>query len=167
MPVTLKSRESTEYRTSAWGIIEEGASRRDQGGSMRWKTSHLALLSLLSLAWAPPALAAPSESADAMLGRRNPYRPLILAAPSGAPSTTTAQPSARTAVSLLERLEFVGVAFDDAEAIAAVSDGERTFFVRKGDRVEGAFVSSITAQQLTLTQSGREIVKPRRQEGVF
>jgi len=131
------------------------------------------------MAMALPAHAANTESASELLGRRNPYRPLIApqrgleALPElpNAPMQTTVPsiPSRVHAapVSVLERLEYVGIAYDESEAIAAVSDGERTWFVRKGDRLEGASVSAITPHKLTWTRKGQAIVKHLRREGVY
>ncbi len=122
-----------------------------------------------------PALAASTEPAGELLGRRNPFRPLIgpqrpvpmlpelpgAAKPPKLPQAETPAPS------VLERLEYVGIAYDETEAIAAVSDGERTWFVRKGDRLEGATVASITPHKLTWNRKGRDIVKHLRREGVY
>ena len=129
----------------------------------------------LMLAMALPASAETPELPGELLGRRNPFRPLI--APQRAPQALPEPPSGPAlpslprqeapALSVLERLEYVGIAYDASEAIAAVSDGERTWFVRMGDRLEGAAVSSITPHKLTWSRKGRAIVKHLRREGVY
>lgn len=120
-----------------------------------------------------PALAQEGEPPAEMLGRRNPYRPLVV--PKREPASLPALPSEKETParitpkaleSVLDRLEYVGIAYDEAEAIAAVSDGERTWFVRMGDRLDGAAVSAITPHKLTWSRKGREIVKHLRREGV-
>jgi hypothetical protein len=118
---------------------------------------------------------AQAEPPQETLGRRNPYRPLI--GPRREPAGLPALPSdrggepAREAPKLLEtvldRLAYVGIAYDETEAIAAVSDGDRTWFVRVGDRLEGAAVTSITPHKLTWSRKGRLIVKHLRREGVL
>ena len=129
----------------------------------------------LMLTLALPAHAEATQVPDELLGRRNPFRPLI--APQRAPQGLPESPSAPVPsglsrhstppLSVLERLEYVGIAYDEIEAIAAVSDGERTWFVRMGDRLEGAAVSSITPHKLTWSRNGRAIVKHLRREGVY
>jgi YD repeat-containing protein len=119
----------------------------------------------LALMTGLPALAVTVEVPPELQGRRNPYRPLIGTPhfPEGAGSDPV---PVRKPASALERLEYVGIAYDEAEAIAAVSDGERTWFVRAGDRLEGATVTSITPHKLTWNRNGRLIVKHLRREGV-
>lgn len=123
-----------------------------------------ALLGVIS-----PALAEPIEVPQELQGRRNPFRSLI---GSNAPADVTGADSpgsplpARKPISVIERLEYVGIAYDEAEAIAAVSDGERTWFVRTGDLLEGAAVTAITPHKLTWKRQGRLVVKHLRREGV-
>lgn len=131
----------------------------------------ICLLPVLALlVWAGPAVAV-RELPGELLGRRNPYKPLIMPGTSQplpnlpAPNAPDVRPAALPApVSALERLQYVGIAYDEAEAIAAVSNGERTWFVRMGDRLDGAVVSAITPHKLTWTRGGRPIVKHLRRE---
>lgn len=119
-----------------------------------------------------PAPAQGEEPPTEWLGRRNPYRPLVV--PKREPASFPAPPAERETParltpkpeSVLDRLEYVGIAYDETEAIAAVSDGDRTWFVRMGDRLDGAAVSAITPHKLTWSRKGREIVKHLRREGV-
>jgi len=120
-----------------------------------------------------PLHAETTEPTGEWLGRRNPFRPLIVPQRSAlpmpeAPSGGATPPRVETPpTSVLDRLEYVGIAYDEREAIAAVSDGERTWFVRKGDRLDGATVSSITPNKLTWSRKGRDLVKHLRREGVY
>lgn len=107
------------------------------------------------------------EAPPELQGRRNPYRPLIgeirlPEVPAADPMPAPVPLPEKTPASAFERLEYVGIAYDEAEAIAAVSNGERTWFVRLGDRFEGASLSSITPQTLTWNRNGRLIVKRLR-----
>lgn len=117
-----------------------------------------------------PADALPADGARDLLGRRNPFRPLI-SAPSAPPAeaglSTAPVPEGVALRSKLERLEYVGIVYDASEAIAAVTDGERTWFVRKGDRLEGAVVTEISPQRLVWSRSGRLMTKPLRREGGY
>lgn len=119
----------------------------------------------LALMTGLPALAMTVEAPPELQGRRNPYRPLI-GAPRVPEAPSSGPFSVRPLAFALERLEYVGIAYDEAEAIAAVSDGGRTWFVRAGDRLEGATVTSITPHKLTWNRNGRLIVKHLRREGV-
>lgn len=122
-----------------------------------------------------PVHAQTTELPGELLGRRNPYRPLIGAqrapvVPPSVPSAPDLQPTrlpSEARASVLDRLAYVGIAYDASEAIAAVSDGERTWFVRKGDRLEGAALTSISPNKLTWSRKGRLIVKHLRREGVY
>ena len=121
-----------------------------------------------------PVHAESTDPSGEWLGRRNPFRPLIgpqrpsqnLSELPAVSKPHARPPAAAPALSILDRLEYVGIAYDESEAIAAVSDGERTWFVRKGDRLEGAAVSSITPHKLTWSRKGHDIVKHLRREGV-
>ncbi len=120
-----------------------------------------------------------AEPPQETLGRRNPYRPLIVPrrGPAGLPALP-AEPGgtslgeapripAKPPETVLDRLAYVGIVYDETEAIAAVSDGDRTWFVRVGDRLEGAAVTAITPHKLTWSRKGRLIVKHLRREGVL
>ncbi len=132
------------------------------------------------MALLPVHAAQATDAAGEWLGRRNPYRPLIapkrqaLPLPAlpdpglpepGLPDDPGVRPEARQTPAPA-RLSYVGLVYDDSEAIAAVSDGRRTRFVRKGDRLDEGTVSSITPQHLTLTRKGRVTLIPLRREGV-
>ncbi|GEM_PF-6706952 len=118
----------------------------------------------------PPTHAQIADPPAELVGRRNPYRPLIV--PQSVSSALPAElvprvktiPQAPEAV--MDRLDYVGIVYDEAEAIAAVSEGERTWFVRLGDRLEGATVTSITPHKLTWNRKGSLIIKHLRREGV-
>lgn len=118
-----------------------------------------------------PVYAEMSAANEVLMGRRNPYLPLITSPRASSVPSVGGEPAdvatpAKAPSSVLDRLEFVGIAYDEAEAIAAVSDGERTWFVRMGDRLEGAAVTAITPHKLTWNRKGRSIVKHLRREGV-
>lgn len=127
------------------------------------------LTSLAVLSWLPAHAAGAPEGGGEWLGRRNPFRPLIAPrqdVPPMPPSAPGGLALPLPAQSREAEFAYVGLVYDEAEAIAAVSDGQRTRFVRLGDRLDAGTVSAITPQQLTLSRKGRTLVLPMRREGV-
>jgi hypothetical protein len=126
-------------------------------------------VTLMLLAWgasahAIPLVEQPEVAQRVVLGRKNPFRPLIasprtepLALASTAPPLSL-PPAPRTRPELAE-LEFRGVAYDNDEALAATRvDGEMRF-LRVGDRVAGATLVSISSDRLVLRKNGRVLTK--------
>lgn len=130
----------------------------------------LTVLALSTLLVATPLQAAPDADAEPSmptLGRANPYRPLILpgsavapppeVAPAALPALPQAAPPKPQAI--LDVLEFVGVAYDGGEAIAAVRVEGRTLLMRKGERLDNAVIQSISPHKLIWRKQNRTIVK--------
>ncbi|HEY9899030.1 MAG TPA: hypothetical protein V6D00_07600 [Pantanalinema sp.] len=120
------------------------------------------------------ALAAPAPgqapaAGSVVLGRKNPFRPLIgvrraepLAASLPlaplAPPVTLPGTAQRTRPEIAE-LEFKGVAYDDDEALAATRIDGKMRFLRVGDRVAGATLVSIASDRIVLRKNGRILTK--------
>lgn len=103
------------------------------------------------------------------LGRKNPFRPLVvplrddLVAPPvtamplpDAPTAPRPAPSVRPALS---ELEFRGVAYDEDEALAATRLDGKLRFLRVGDQVAGATLVTIAADHIVLRKNGRLLTK--------
>lgn len=127
------------------------------------------VMSLMVGLSAGAAVAAPSPAPaeTSKLGRENPYRPLIqkrsatmtfeapLSGPVGLPPALPV-PESRP---LMDTLEFVGVAYDNGEAIAAVSVDGKTMLMKKGEQLDGATVMQITPHKLVWRKANRTIIK--------
>ncbi|MBO9539995.1 hypothetical protein J7643_05300 [bacterium] len=129
----------------------------------------LMLLTAQTSALAVPEPEIPSVAGSVVLGRKNPFRPLIgarrvepgipplSAAP---PLPTIALPSAAPrSQSDLADVEFRGVAYDDDEALAAMRIAGQLRLLRVGDRVAGATLVSIASDRIVLRKNGRLLTK--------
>lgn len=127
------------------------------------------LLSGLPAGAAPVATETSDAAADTlMLGRKNPFRPLILpnaqqpiAPPSLPAGTLPSLPAARP-TTLRHPVAYVGLAYDGAEAIAAVRVNGKVRFVRQGEQVEGATLTRISPKRLIWKKNRKRLVSPLR-----
>lgn len=132
------------------------------------------LIAFLAFSAAGAAFAAPVADPGAAApipfqGRKNPFRPLILPRPSAPPALPAVTlpslppaPASEPALRLraeLAGVEFMGVAYDDDEALAATRIEGQTRFLRVGDRVRGATLLSIAADRIVLKKNGRLLTR--------
>ncbi|HEY9854171.1 MAG TPA: hypothetical protein V6D05_00450 [Stenomitos sp.] len=99
------------------------------------------------------------------LGRKNPFRPLVVTSEQHLPPAP-GLPAAPTAVKPPKierpsaRIAYLGLAYDGAEAVAAINLNGKVRFVRRGEEVAGAKLTSISPDKLIWKRGEHHIESP-------
>lgn len=119
------------------------------------------LPALLLVGLEAAALAAPPQAP--MLGRKNPFRPLVLvgAQPMAAAPDLPAPPRPAPRPERQDpEIAYLGLAYDGTEAVAAVKVGGKVRFVRRGEEVAGATLQAVSPRKLVWQRGQRRLESP-------